>query len=227
MQNHSDVPVMYDWQLDAEDCFSINRPRGVIAPLTTGHVTVSFRSPVPACYWKRAVCLIKDADPLSLDLLATAYDDKSRPPPFTARHIEGYISRVATGGAPVEVDPATVSVPPSIVGSYHGGGGGSRPDSGRSGSELGSEVLLAPTGLGTVDPASQKPLVGPTSWQLLFEVRQNPPHNYWVMCEIHTEIHTAISHFQVVPWTRHDTLSKAGCLRPFPPHHHVDPSTTP
>ena len=179
MQNHSDVPVMYDWQLDAEDCFSINRPRGVIAPLTTGHVTVSFRSPVPACYWKRAVCLIKDADPLSLDLLATAYDDKSRPPPFTARHIEGYISRVATGGAPVEVDPATVSVPPSIVGSYHGGGG-SRPDSGRSGSELGSEVLLAPAGLGTVDPASQKPLVGPTSWQLLFEVRQNPPHDYWV-----------------------------------------------
>lgn len=108
MQNHSDVPVVYDWQIDAEDCFSLSRPRGVIPPQTTGHVTVTFRAPSPACYWKRVACLVKDADPLSLDLLATAYDDKSRPPPFAARHIEGYINRVATGGAPVDVDPITV-----------------------------------------------------------------------------------------------------------------------
>jgi hypothetical protein len=47
----------------------------------------------------------QDADPLSVDLLATFYDAKSRPPPFDRRHIATYMDRLAAGGLPVEIDP--------------------------------------------------------------------------------------------------------------------------
>lgn len=48
------------------------------------------------------VCLLKDADPLSVDLLATSYDDKARPPPLSHRHVTSYLSRVTAGGPPVD-----------------------------------------------------------------------------------------------------------------------------
>lgn len=62
------------------------------------------------------------------------------------------------------------SIPPSVVGSFNGGI--SRPDSANASSDHGSAAApLMTGGLGVVDPAaSQQALVGPTSWQLLFEV---------------------------------------------------------
>ncbi len=59
IQNHSDVPAAYDFQIDADDNFAFNRPRGIIAPMTTSHVTITFRSAVPAVFWKRVACIIK------------------------------------------------------------------------------------------------------------------------------------------------------------------------
>jgi hypothetical protein len=108
--------------------------------------------------------VLQDADPLTLDLLATCYDEKSRPPPFATRHINTYISRVTSGGAPVEVDPATISMPPSPVPSNTH----SRPDSGHSN----HDIAPASTLLGSAPALSDtlQPLVGPVSWQLLFEV---------------------------------------------------------
>lgn len=53
------VPVVYDFQIDPEDTFSISRPRGVIPANSTGHVTITFRASSPANYWKRVSILIK------------------------------------------------------------------------------------------------------------------------------------------------------------------------
>jgi hypothetical protein len=60
-------------------------------------------------------CLIKDSHPLGLDLLATTYTDKARPPPFEHRHVARYLARVGQGGAAIDFDPNLGSVPPSPV----------------------------------------------------------------------------------------------------------------
>ena len=119
----------------------------------------------------------QDADPISLDLLATCYDDKSRPPPLTPRHISNYIARVEAGGPPVDKDPGTVSVPPSPLPGY-----GSRPLSGLPGGEPGSYgvgggSMLEPLGAsgGDAGGALVAPLEGPDSWDLFFEVG-SPSH---------------------------------------------------
>jgi hypothetical protein len=64
------------------------------------------------------------------------------------------------------------SVPPSLVGSYHGDS--SRPESAAASSDNGSVAQPVTGGLGALDTnaASQMALVGPTSWQLLFDVRR-------------------------------------------------------
>ncbi|MEW5306910.1 MAG: hypothetical protein WDW36_009343 [Sanguina aurantia] len=102
IQNRSEVPVPYDFLLEDGDTFSISRPRGVLPAASTAHVTVIFRSTAPKNHWRRVVCLLKDADPLSVDLLATSYDDKARPPPLSHRHVSSYLSRVMAGGPPVD-----------------------------------------------------------------------------------------------------------------------------
>lgn len=100
---------------------------------------------------------MKDAaDALSLDLLATSYTESARPPPLSTRHVAAYMARVAAGGAPVEQDPAAVSLPPSSATGKEdcngGGGGGGR-----------AAALLADDGPQT------KPLPGPSSWPLFFD----------------------------------------------------------
>jgi hypothetical protein len=43
IQNHSEVPATYDFQIDPLDAFTISKPRGVIGPQTSGHVTITFK----------------------------------------------------------------------------------------------------------------------------------------------------------------------------------------
>ncbi len=64
IRNHSAVPVPYDFQVDPLDVFSLSRTRGVLAPDSTAHVTITLRATVPANYWRRVALLVKDADPL-------------------------------------------------------------------------------------------------------------------------------------------------------------------
>ena len=105
-----------------QDVFGFSKPGGVIGPQTTSHVTLTFRSPRPANFWKRVACLIKDADPLSLDLLATSYDEKNRPPPLTLKHVNTYMARVGSGGSPVDADLNANSMPPTPAGPLYSRG---------------------------------------------------------------------------------------------------------
>eukprot|EP00798_Chlamydomonas_sp_ICE-L_P020949 gene20949-27801_t len=61
IQNHSEVPVSYDFQLDPNDTFAISKPRSIIPAQTTAHVTITLKAGTPALYWKRVACLIKKA----------------------------------------------------------------------------------------------------------------------------------------------------------------------
>jgi len=101
MQNLSAVPVHYEFQLDPRDAFAMSAARGTIPAHITGHVVITFNAPVAANFWRRVVCIVKDADPMAVDLLATSYDDKSRPPLLQAEHVDRYYRRIAGGGPPV------------------------------------------------------------------------------------------------------------------------------
>ncbi|GIL53686.1 hypothetical protein Vafri_9323 [Volvox africanus] len=112
IRNHSAVPVPYDFQMEPLDVFAISRVRGVLAPEATAHVTITFRATIPSNYWRRLALMLKDADPQGIDLVATAYSDKSRPPPLYHRHVDRYLTRVIAGGSPID-EAHLASAPPS------------------------------------------------------------------------------------------------------------------
>lgn len=132
--------------------------RGTIGPCTTGHVTVTFKAGAPANFWRRVACLIKDADPIGVDFLATSYNEAARPPPLEHRHVAAYMARVTAGGPPVESDPALQgSVPPSPV-----------PSAGGRFSSSTSSTPLNALSKGTEQLGAMQSLPGPDGWGLLF-----------------------------------------------------------
>jgi len=107
----------------------------------------SLNSQPPLCTRTRTAH--QDATPISLDVLGTAYDDKSRPPPLSYSHICTYLARTAAGGPPLL--PA---------------------DSISSAARIEATVAAAAAGLESGSSTQQQmqmlQVVGPESWQLLF-----------------------------------------------------------
>ncbi|EFJ47120.1 hypothetical protein VOLCADRAFT_92245 [Volvox carteri f. nagariensis] len=176
IRNHSAVPVPYDFQVEPLDVFAISRVRGVLAPEATAHVTITFRAAVPANYWRRLVLMLKDADPQGIDLVATAYSDKSRPPPLAHRHIDRYLARVSAGGEPVE-EIHLLTAPPSLdVGGGGGGGGGAGPALTLPPPVSAADLTVAlnnalgggADGAAAEEGGSAARLVGPDGWPLMF-----------------------------------------------------------
>eukprot|EP00201_Polytomella_parva_P002062 CAMPEP_0175076276 /NCGR_PEP_ID=MMETSP0052_2-20121109/22612_1 /TAXON_ID=51329 ORGANISM="Polytomella parva, Strain SAG 63-3" /NCGR_SAMPLE_ID=MMETSP0052_2 /ASSEMBLY_ACC=CAM_ASM_000194 /LENGTH=531 /DNA_ID=CAMNT_0016345347 /DNA_START=36 /DNA_END=1628 /DNA_ORIENTATION=- len=124
LQNHSDIPVMYDCQAEMYDIFSISRPRGVLAAGSMSPLSITYTPPLASTFWKRLVILMKDAEPLSVDLLGTAYDERNHPPSLQARHIVSYMERIERGEKAVE-EAQLLSKPasPAVAGMSDGGGG--------------------------------------------------------------------------------------------------------
>ncbi|KAJ9506854.1 hypothetical protein QJQ45_029976, partial [Haematococcus lacustris] len=181
LHNHSDIPVSYDFQIDPLDVFSMSKPRGLIGACSSCHVTITFKSALAANYWRRVACLLQHQSPLGLDLLATSYTDKARPPPFEARHLTAYLDRLAAGRPPVDHDPGAPSVPPSpLPGLAADDSVASKPNtllltngSQGEGGTLGRGGALTLGGGAGGGPVSAGPgvqvLPGPDSWTLLFE----------------------------------------------------------
>ncbi|GIL85005.1 hypothetical protein Vretimale_9849 [Volvox reticuliferus] len=172
IRNHSAVPVPYDFQVEPLDVFVISRVRGVLAPEATAHVTITFRAAVPSNYWRRLALMLKDADPQGIDLVATAYSDKSRPPPLYHRHVDRYLSRVITGGLPVD-EAQLVSAPNSsdidAVISPKGSlavAASVPPTAADIAAALGGDSATAANA--DEDGISTARLVGPDGWPLLF-----------------------------------------------------------
>lgn len=177
LANESPVPVTYDFQSDPDDIFKVSKPRGVIPAESTGHVTITVNTAVPSNYWRRLTCLLKDADPISVDLLATVFNDKSRPPPLTRRHLARYMVRVLAGGEPVE-DEQLLSKPPSAAAGLYSTAGelsalnlpaGSLRETAALGPP-GGEALAKLDAMAAADAGSgAEVLPGPHAWDLAFE----------------------------------------------------------
>ncbi|KXZ53757.1 hypothetical protein GPECTOR_6g674 [Gonium pectorale] len=181
IRNHSAVPVPYDFQTEPLDVFSISRVRGVLAPETTAHVTITFKAAVPANYWRRVALLLKDADPQGVDLVATSFSDKSRPPPLAHRHVGRYLARVAAGASPVE-EAQLDSAPPSAAAGLFAGPGEFAPQP--NGTATAAADAASATAMATAivhdteaseEGGSDARLLGPDSWTLVFG-GQDPAH---------------------------------------------------
>ncbi|KAI8476927.1 MAG: hypothetical protein J3K34DRAFT_516186 [Monoraphidium minutum] len=177
IKNASEVAAAYEFRDDGGGVFLLGQPRGVVPPRSVGHTRVAFAPGAPANYWRRLVCIVKDAEPISLDVLGTAFDDKSRPPPLTYAHVCAYLARTAAGGGPL---------PPDSAGGADTEGGGlgawaaeaaaaaaeaeAAIEAGGCRSQLPQHLASLPCDGGADETAAAAPaVVGPDAWQLLFE----------------------------------------------------------
>lgn len=105
LTNESDTPARYEFVNDALGVFSFgDAVRGVIPSLFTISVTIGFNPTAPSHHWKRVTLLVKNGEPLYVDLVGTAYSEKLRPPPLSNAHVEDYMRRVQEGGNPVRLE---------------------------------------------------------------------------------------------------------------------------
>ncbi|KAK9812626.1 hypothetical protein WJX72_000839 [[Myrmecia] bisecta] len=93
IENKSDIPVYFQLVADAAGVFTFDRVRGSVPPLTSVHVTIAFTPREASNYWKRVTCLIKDGEPLLVDLIGCCFSEKTHPPPLSQRHINDYLTK--------------------------------------------------------------------------------------------------------------------------------------
>lgn len=107
LTNESQVPARYEFVTDPLGVFSFgDAVRGEVPPLFTVNVTVAFSPGAPCHHWKRVTCLVRNGDPLPLDLLGTSFNERLRPPPLSTAHLEEYLDRVASGGSALLLEGA-------------------------------------------------------------------------------------------------------------------------
>jgi hypothetical protein len=113
LHNDSDRPAAYHFvnadQMRGIFCF--DRHMGVIPPNSFMVVTISFGPLAPMNYHKQVSCLIKGAiSPLTLDLLGSAHNEKSRPARLDQKHVDIYRAMQLNG---VREFPQAVEKSPS------------------------------------------------------------------------------------------------------------------
>lgn len=122
---------------------------------------------------------------MAIDALATCYDDNSRPPPLSYKHVAAYLDRVAAGGSPVPdsslVDAASRNSSPTSSRRVGSPALTSLATADTTESSPQRQVISAGTGTfnrsNTSSPQQflqpsqqqQQQLVGPDSWGLLFD----------------------------------------------------------
>ena len=115
LTNESDIPARYEFLSDELGVFSFTSGavRGVLPPLFTINLNLTFSPSAPSHHWKRVTCLISNGDPLYVDLIGTAFTEKLRPPPLTASHVHEYLHRAMAGGNPLRLEQGGASPNPS------------------------------------------------------------------------------------------------------------------
>lgn len=178
IENRSEVPVAYSFRLECGDVFGLQKPSGTIQPYSTAHVVIVFKCNRPANYWRRAVCVIQDADPVAVDLLATCFDEKMRPPPLATRHIADYFERLSSGQGGIATARQQRTGPSSMrVDDATKGNAAALPASCSPGMAPASLRRLSSPGvvrLDTASPGGEAAATaslpgGPDAWPLLFE----------------------------------------------------------
>lgn len=59
LENESDVPLAYEFQVEPHGVFGLSRPCGTLPPRGCTRLALCFRALAPGNYWQRIVCLVK------------------------------------------------------------------------------------------------------------------------------------------------------------------------
>jgi hypothetical protein len=103
ISNGSTLPANFQILAEQAGVFEFQRVEGIIPeemyPGKAGYIDmiVTFKPTVPCNYYKRVYILLKNQQPVYIDLLGTCYDLKLRPAPFSQRHVDAYRAREASG----------------------------------------------------------------------------------------------------------------------------------
>ena len=118
ISNGSTLPANFQILAEKYGVFEFQRVEGIIPeemyPGKAGYIdmVVTFKPIVPCNYYKRVYILLKNQQPVFIDLLGTCYDLKLRPAPFSQRHVDAYRAREADGKgtlAPEELEDLDIT----------------------------------------------------------------------------------------------------------------------
>lgn len=87
LTNHSPVPASFHFAIDSDAVFRFSQLKGSIPPRLAHTLSISFAPQAAGNFYRRVACLILEGAPLYVDLIGTAYDDKSRPAPLKYKHV--------------------------------------------------------------------------------------------------------------------------------------------
>lgn len=59
LENHSDLPLHYQFLTEPGGVFTLTRPHGTVRPHSMAHTGVKFCGSAPGNYFQRIVCLVK------------------------------------------------------------------------------------------------------------------------------------------------------------------------
>lgn len=87
----------------ADPAFAVEPIRGLVPARASLPITVTLQPRGSMGFYRRLVCLVRAGIPLWVDLIATAYDESSRPPPLAQRHVDRYYARrISTEGHTIQ-----------------------------------------------------------------------------------------------------------------------------
>ncbi len=87
LTNPSREAAAFDLECEEGGVFGFSETKGVVLGGHTRSLVVRFSPTHPGNYYKRVQCLVLNGDACFVDVLGTAFDDKTRPAPLRQRHV--------------------------------------------------------------------------------------------------------------------------------------------
>lgn len=95
IRNASDAPAQFSILAEAGGIFGFSQTQGTVPARLFADVVVSFGPRCPGNFYRRVFVLVRDGEPLFVDLLGSGMDERTRPFPIRQRHIDAYRLRPA------------------------------------------------------------------------------------------------------------------------------------
>ncbi|KAA0177590.1 hypothetical protein FNF27_00760 [Cafeteria roenbergensis] len=90
LRNASDAPAHFCVMAEAGGIFAFGQTQGVVPARLFTDVVVVFSPRCPGNFYRRVYVLVRDSDPLFIDLLGSGMDERTRPFPIRQRHVDAF-----------------------------------------------------------------------------------------------------------------------------------------